>query len=144
MYALVVHYHYCSIRRFLCHMLRACWHTCSRMQLRLLPPRNYALQLEWVYQWIYQIAKKLCCYSENKTKIVFSLSLTAIEHFHKELRQTNICGVTRKLFVGIIQARCSRCLLDHNFGILCRSLFAFACFDRKTSGFLGQALHNHV
>ena len=34
--------------------------------------------------------------------MVLSLTRTAIEHLHAELRQTNICGVTRILFTGII------------------------------------------
>ena len=64
-----------------------------------------------------------------------SLSLTAIEHFHAELSKTNICCVTRRLYLGIIQARCSCCLLDNNFIIICRSLWLFASFDRKVSTF---------
>ena len=75
--------------------------------------------------------KKRCYYSENKTKIMLSLSLTAIEHFHAELHQTNTCGATRGLFVGIIQARCSCCLLNNNFRIFWRSLCEIDCFDRK-------------
>ena len=67
--------------------------------------------------------------------MVISLSLTAIEHLYAELRQTNICGVTRRLFIGIVKARCSCCLLDNNFRIFWRSLCLFACFDRKVSAF---------
>ena len=67
---------------------------------------------------------------------MLSLPITAIEHFHSELCQTNICGVTRRLFVGIIQARCSCCLPDYNFRMFCRSLCLFAYFDRKVSLFL--------
>ena len=67
---------------------------------------------------------------------MLTLSLTAIEHFHAELRQTNICCVTRRLSVGIIQARCSCFLLNKNFRIICRSLRLFACFYRKIQYFL--------
>ena len=67
---------------------------------------------------------------------MLTLSLTAIEHFHAELRQTNICCVTRRLSVGIIQARCSCSLLNKNFRIICRSLRLFACFYRKIQYFL--------
>ena len=56
---------------------------------------------------------------------MLSLPITAIEHFH----------VTRGLFVGIIQARCSCCLPDYNFRMFCRSLCLFAYFDRKASTF---------
>ena len=66
---------------------------------------------------------------------MLSLSLTAIEHFHAELPKTNICCVTRRLFVGIIQARRSCCLLNNNFRIICRSLWLFASFGRKVSAF---------
>ena len=66
---------------------------------------------------------------------MLTLSLTAIEHFHAELRQTNICCVTRRLSVGIIQARCSCFLLNKNFRIICRSLRLFACFYRKIQYF---------
>ena len=69
---------------------------------------------------------------------MLSLSLTAIEQFHVELRQTNMCYVTRRLSVGIIQARCSCCLQDDNFRIVCRSLWLFACFGRKVSAFFFQ------
>ena len=78
---------------------------------------------------------KLYFYSENKIKIVLSLSLTVIKHFHAELRQTNICGVTRRLFVGIIQKRFPWCLLDNNFRIFCRSQCLFSCFHLKISAF---------
>ena len=77
----------------------------------------------------------MCYYPENKSKIALSLSLTGIEHFHAELPKTNICCVTRRLSVGIIQARCSCCLLYDNFRTICRSLWLFACFDRKVSAF---------
>ena len=81
------------------------------------------------------IKRKLCYYPENKIKIVLSSSLTAIAHFHAEIRRTNICCVTQKLSVRIIQARCSCCLLDNNSRIICRSLWLFACFFRKVSAF---------
>ena len=58
------------------------------------------------------------------------ICVTAIEHFHAELRKTSICCVTHRLSVGIIQARCSCCLLDNNFIIICRPLWLFASFDR--------------
>ena len=77
----------------------------------------------------------MCYYPENKSKIALSLSLTGIEHFHAELPKTNICCVTRRLSVGIIQARCSCCLLYNNFRTICRSLWLFACFHRKVSAF---------
>ena len=48
-------------------------------------------------------------YSEGLHTYYYIL-ITAIEHFHAELRQTNCC-VTRRLSVGITQARCSCCLL---------------------------------
>ena len=67
---------------------------------------------------------------------MLTLSLTAIEHFHAELCQTNICCVTRRLSVGIIQARCSCFLLNKNFRIICRSLRLFPCFYRKIQYFL--------
>ena len=77
----------------------------------------------------------MCYYPENKSKIALSLSLTGIEHFHAEVPKTNICCVTQRLSVGMIQARCSSCLLYNNFRIICRSLSLFACFDRKVSAF---------
>ena len=55
-------------------------------QLRLLQPRNSALLLERKYQYLFYI-QKLRYYSRDKTKIVLSLTLTAIEHFNAELRQ---------------------------------------------------------
>ena len=88
--------------------------------------------------------KELCYYLEDKIKTVLSLSLTAIEHFHAELRKTNICCVTRRLYLGIIQARCSCCLLDNNFIIICRSLWLFASFDRKVSTFFFQAFSYYM
>ena len=75
----------------------------------------------------------MCYYPENKSKIALSLSLTGVEPFYAELPKTNICCVTHRLSVGMIQARCSCCLLYNNFIIICRSLSLFACFDRKVS-----------
>ena len=77
----------------------------------------------------------MCYYPDNKRKIALSLSLTGIEHFHAELPKTNICCVTRRLSVGIIQALCSCCLLYNNFRTICRSLWLFVCLDRKVSAF---------
>ena len=109
-----------------------CWLTYKFpvLQLRLLQTRNSALSFERKYQYLFQIQKR-CYYSGNNTKIVLSLSLTAIEHFHAELRLTNICGVTRRLFIGIIQARCSCYLLDNKFRLFCRSLCVFSYIDLK-------------
>ena len=70
-----------------------------------LQTRNSALSFEMEYQQLHQI-QELCYYSENKAKIVLSFSLTAIKYFHAKLHPTNICSMTGRLFVGIIQARC--------------------------------------
>ena len=119
-----------------------CWLTYKFpvQQLRLLQTRNSALLLVRKYQYLFQIRKRRY-YSGNNTKIVLSLSLTAIEHFHAELRLTNICGVTRRLFIGIIQARCSCCLLDNKFWLFCRSLCVFAYIDLKYLPFFQINLH---
>ena len=114
----------------------ACWLiyqlTCATTSA--LQTRNSALSFEIEYQQLHQI-QELCYYSENKAKIVLSFSLTAIKYFHAKLHPTNICSVTGRLFVGIIQARCFCCLLDNNFRIFSRYLCVFACFDRKISAF---------
>lgn len=114
----------------------ACWLinqlTCATTSA--LQTRNSALSFEMEYQQLHQI-QELCYYSENKAKIVLSFSLTAIKYFHAKLHPTNICSMTGRLFVGIIQARCFCCLLDNNFRIFSRYLCVFACFDRKISAF---------
>ena len=65
--------------------------------------------------------------------MALSSSGTAIEHFQAELRQTNICSVTRKLSVGIVYARvyalCQTTISEYSADLLC----LFACFDRKVS-----------
>ena len=55
----------------------------SVLQLRLLQTRSCSCLRANINS---SIALKLCFYPENKIKIELSLSLTAIEHFHAELR----------------------------------------------------------
>ena len=123
----------------------ACWLinqlTCATTSA--LQTRNSALSFEMEYEQLHQI-QELCYYSENKAKIVLSFSLTAIKYFHAKLHPTNICSVTGRLFVGIIQARCFCCLLDNNFRIFSRYLCVFACFDRKISAFFFQVFYNQM
>ena len=94
-------------------MVHVEWHTSSCvLQHRLLQTRNSVVLLKKIW---------------NSTTVLL-------------FRQTNICGVTLRLFIGIIQGRCSCCLLDNNFRIFCRSLFVFAGFNSMMSAFFKHYL----
>ena len=125
-YDLIVAYHYRSLRLLLSHMLRVAPVTCTTTSA-FTDAKFCLLACEEI-----SIAHFKNCTTIPKIKLTWCCVVTyRHQTFPWRTRQTNICCVTRKHFFGIIQARCSCCMLNDNFRIFSRSLCIFACFDVK-------------